>query len=211
MRHRQGDMLYETDGEGNEYQTMITNADNKAVEASIINKNRKAHETMTNITLAQSIIKGSNTDFVIEKATKLGVAQITPIKTERTIAAVSDKKLNRYEKLMLDAIKSSTRIRLPSLSKPILFNKLLETTDNYDLTLITWEAEKTNRLTNVTTKERVNNILLIIGPDGGFTESEIAEATRSGANSFTLGPRRLRAETAALAALSLVLYKLKEM
>jgi 16S rRNA (uracil1498-N3)-methyltransferase len=211
MRHKQGDMLYVTDGEGNEFQTMLKSFENKSVDASIINRTRKARETKTNVTLAQSIIKGNHMDFIIEKATELGVQEIIPVITERTIARVSVNKIDRYQKLILAAMKSSTRTRLPYITKPVSFEKLLETTASYDLALLAWEDEKHNRLSNVLSNDFLNKVLLIIGPEGGFTEKEVTKAKAYGVKCFTMGPRRLRAETAAVSALSLLLYELKEM
>jgi 16S rRNA (uracil1498-N3)-methyltransferase len=211
MRHQQGDMLYVTDGEGNEYQTMLKTYDNKSVEASIINKTRKAREPKISITLAQSAIKGNHMDFIVEKATELGVNEIIPIITERTIARISENKIDRYQKLMLAAMKSSTRTRLPYIIKPVTYEQLLESAANYDLNLLAWEDEKNDRLHNVLPADFVNKVLLIIGPEGGFTEKEVTEAKAYGVKCFSMGPRRLRAETAALSALSLLLYELKEM
>lgn len=211
MRYKPGDMLFVADGDGNEYQTMIKQIDRKFIEAEIINQSRNARESTIKITLAQSIIKGNRMDFVIEKASGLGVYEIIPTITERTIASVSDKKSQRYQKLMLAAMKSSTQTRLPYLAKPIQFKKLLETVDDYNVTLLAWEDEKTNRLSNVISKNILNKILLIVGPEGGFTDNEIKIAKISGAKYFSLGLRRLRAETAAIAALSLLLYELQEM
>ena len=211
MRHKPDDIIFVTDGQDNEFQTIIKTIDKNYIRAEIINRTRKARETTTKITLAQSVIKGNHMDLIIEKATELGVYEFVPIVTERTIASVSDKKVQRYQKLMLSAMKSSTRTHLPSLSKLINFPKLLETIDIYDLVLLAYEEEATNcRLNSVLSKNLLSKVLLIIGPEGGFTQNEVQEAKAQGVRCFSLGPRRLRAETAAMTALSLVLYELKE-
>jgi 16S rRNA (uracil1498-N3)-methyltransferase len=211
MRHKIGDMIYVTDGIGNEYQTMINKMDKRMVEASVLNRNRNARETTVKITLAQSIIKGNHLDVVIEKATELGVAEIIPIITERTIASVSEKKAERYKKLILAAMKSSTRTLLPSLVKPMIFKNLLQQFKDSDLVVLAYEDEKNTRLPDVISNNMIKNVLLIIGPEGGFTEAEISEAKTCGAKCITIGARRLRAETASIAALSILLYQLKEM
>lgn len=211
MRHKTGDMIFVTDGMDNEYQTMITTIEKNCIEADIINKTRKVREITTKVTLAQSIIKGNHMDFIIEKATELGVYEIIPIITARTIASVSEKKVERYQKLMLAAMKTSTRTRLPHLTKPMAFDKLLDAISEYDLTILAYEEEKNNRLSDVLTKKILNKVLLIIGPEGGFSSSEIKTASERGIKCFSLGRRRLRAETAAISALSLLLYEQKEM
>jgi len=210
-RHKTSDMIFVTDGTDNEYQTMITTIKKNCIEADIINKTRKVRETTTKVTLAQSIIKGNHMDFIIEKATELGVYEIIPIITARTIASVSDKKAQRYQKLMLTAMKTSTRTHLLHLTKPMIFDKLLDTFSEYDLTILAYEEEKNNRLTDVLTKKILNKVLLIIGPEGGFSSSEIKTASERGIKCFSLGIRRLRAETAAISALSLLLNEQKEM
>lgn len=210
MRHKPGDIIFVTDGRDNEYQTMIKNIEKNCIKAEIINKARKSRETTTKVTLAQSIIKENHMELIVEKATELGIQEIIPIITERTIAAISDKKAQRHQKLILAAMKSSTRTHLPCLLKPMPFNKLLDTIDVYDLALLAYEEEKNQRLADVVPNDMLSKVLLIIGPEGGFSKNEIQKAQEHKAKCFTLGPRRLRAETAALSALSLLLYELKE-
>jgi 16S rRNA (uracil1498-N3)-methyltransferase len=212
MRHKPDDIIYVTDGLDNEYQTVIKSIEKNSVKAEIFNRTRKARETTAKITLAQSVIKGNHMDDIIEKATELGVSEIQPIITARTIASLSDKKAQRYQKLMLSAMKTSTRTHLPCLSKLTDYQKLLETVDNYELALLAYEEEATNnRLKNILQHDYINKVLLIIGPEGGFNKEEVQKAKTRGVKCFSLGPRRLRAETAAITALSLLLYELKEM
>ncbi len=212
MRHKPDDIIYVTDGQDNEYQTIIKKIEKNTIKAEIFNRTRKARETTAKVTLAQSVVKGNHMDDIIEKATELGVFEIQPIITDRTIASLSDKKAQRYEKLMLSAMKSSTRTHLPCLSKLINYQQLLETTDNYDLALLAYEEEATsNRLNNFVPQDLVSKVLLIIGPEGGFNNEEVQQAKKYGVKCFSIGPRRLRSETAAITALSLLLYELKEM
>ncbi|MEO0083555.1 MAG: RsmE family RNA methyltransferase [candidate division WOR-3 bacterium] len=211
MRHKIGDVIYVTDGEGTEYQVVITKIGNKNIEAEILTKNRKPREPKCQITLAASIIKGKHMDLVVEKATELGVYNILPVLTERTIARISEKKAERYQKIMLSAMKSSTRTYLPALLKPMKFDELLKTANNYDLAILAYEDEDTkNRLADTIKENLLHKVLLIIGPEGGFTAEEIKLAKQHNVRCFSLGLRRLRAETAAITALSLLLYELKE-
>ncbi|MCX8015306.1 MAG: 16S rRNA (uracil(1498)-N(3))-methyltransferase, partial [candidate division WOR-3 bacterium] len=211
MRHKSGDIIYVTDGEGNEYQVAITKIGSNNIEAEILTKNRKPREPICQITLAPSIIKGKHMDLIIEKTTELGVYNILPIITERTVASISEKKAERYQKIILSATKSSTRTYLPTLLKPIKFDDLLKTTNNYDIAILAYEDEDThNRLADILKSDFLQKVLLIIGPEGGFTANEIQLAKAHNVQCFSLGPRRLRAETAAITALSLLLYELKE-
>lgn len=210
MRHKVGDVIYVTDGEGNEYQCTIDKINNH-IEANIVNINRKAREPKIKIALAQSVIKGFRMDIVIEKATELGVNEIIPVITDRTIAQVSERKVERFKNIAYAALKSSTRTLLPQISSPITFSQLLNRIYDYDLALLAWEEEKQHRLADIIPAQQFRKILLIIGPEGGFSEEEIQKTLKLGVRCFTLGPRRLRAETAAITALSLLMYELKEM
>ncbi|MBS4016175.1 MAG: RNA methyltransferase, partial [Candidatus Latescibacteria bacterium] len=120
-------------------------------------------------------------------------------------------KLERFKKIILTAIKSSTRTHIPSLQKPTTLENLLPAFADYDLVVLAYEDEKKLRLADIIRDRIYTNILLIIGPEGGFTKNEIAQAQSFGAQPITIGARRLRAETAAIAALSILLYQLKEM
>lgn len=211
MRHKIGEMLYVTDGIGNEYQTMIKKIDNKLIEASILNQSRNTREPRVRISLAQSVIKISHMDLIVEKSTELGVHDIIPIISHRTIARISETKIERYQKVMMTAMKTSIRTHLPHISKSIKFNDLLQIFKNYDQVILAYEDEKKNRLADIISNNILNRILLIIGPEGGFTNEEIDQAINNNAKCITIGQRRLRSETAAIAALSLLLYQLKEM
>ncbi|MEO0092517.1 MAG: RsmE family RNA methyltransferase [candidate division WOR-3 bacterium] len=210
MRHKIGDVIYVTDGEGNEYQCTIDKINND-IEANIVNVNRKAREPKLKVTLAQSIIKGFRMDIIIEKATELGISEIIPVITERTIAQVSEKKAERFKNIAFAAIKSSTRTLLPQISSPLTFSQLLNKINDYDLAILAWEEEKQKRLADIIGGRNFRKILLIIGPEGGFSKDEVQKTLNFGVKCFSLGPRRLRAETAAIAALSLLMYELKEM
>ena len=209
LRHKVGDRISVVDGQGNEYSCSISVINRDSLTAEIIAKTRLAREPIVEVTLGAGIIKGNKLDPVAEMATELGVRQIVPLITERTVANVTALKLLRMRMLSVAALKSSTRTLLPEIKPPMPFAAFLSESSQYDLKLIAWEDERQSRLDDVVTT-RPRRVALIIGPEGGFPEHEIALARNHGFLSFSMGPRRLRAETACIAALTMVLYQLRE-
>jgi 16S rRNA (uracil1498-N3)-methyltransferase len=252
LRHKVGDQIIVVDGRGNEYQCTITEINQGELVAEIITQSRLAREPLVQVTLGASIIKGNKLDVVVQMATELGVTQIVPLITERTIGQVTPAKLSRLRLISVAALKSSTRTMLPVIRPPMGVAEFLaeeprvntesETTGkhgltripenpnpcspvfirgsevcssvvsaaSFDLKLIAWEDEKRTRLDDVmTTAPR--RVALIIGPEGGFPESEVELARQHGFRPFSMGPRRLRAETACITALAMVLYRLHEL
>jgi 16S rRNA (uracil1498-N3)-methyltransferase len=210
MRHKIGDVIYVTDGEGIEYQAEITKIASQYLEAKILNKNYAPREPKVKITLAQCIIKGPRMDFVVEKATELGIYELIPVSSERTVAALTSNKLRRYQNIAISAMKSSLRTSLPRIQKLFSLKDVIGSASNYDLALMGWEEEKDTHLFNIS-KSNFNSLLLIIGPEGGFSSKEVLWAKENNILLFSLGARRLRAETAAIAALSVLLFKVQDL
>jgi 16S rRNA (uracil1498-N3)-methyltransferase len=209
LRHEVGEQIMVVDGEGNEYRCSIASIGKREVICDIISKTRRTREAITEVTLAPAITKGTKLDLVVEMATELGAGQIQPLKTARTIAGLTPARLKRFEKLAIAALKSSTRTMLPRIRAPLDFEQFVKDSNYYDLKLIAYEEERHARLNEVVTP-RPSRVALVIGPEGGFTESEITFAQAQGFRTFTMGPRRMRAETACIVGLSMLLYELKE-
>jgi len=209
LRHQVGEQILVVDGQGNEYRCAIAEIGKRAVTCDIMSKTRRAREAITEVTLAPGITKGSKLDLVVETATELGVGQIAPLRTARTIAGLTPARLQRFEKLAIAALKSSTRTMLPRIRAVTDFEQFVKDSNYYDVKLIAYEGEKQTRLPGLVNR-RPSRVALIIGPEGGFTEPEIAYAQAQGFQTFSLGPRRLRAETACIVALTMLMYELKE-
>ncbi len=152
------------------------------------------------ITLAQAITK-KHMDFIVQKATELGVAAIIPLITERTIARPD--KSDRWREIALEACKQSGNNWLPDISVPRPLARVV--TGSYDLKLIAALTPGTVPLR----VQRVRSVLLLIGPEGDFTPAEVEQARAAGCVPVSLGPLTLRAETAALYALSVLHHELQ--
>ena len=161
------------------------------------------------IVVAQGVPKGQKMDFIVEKLTELGVAAIVPLQSERTVVSdVSPNKLERWRRLAKTAAQQCGRATIPAVEDPATLEELLARANAFDLTLIPWElaepAPLRERLPALL--EGAKRVLLIIGPEGGFSHAEAAAAQAAGAHAISLGKRILRTETAGLAAVAIIGY-----
>lgn len=161
------------------------------------------------IVVAQGLPKGQKMDFIVEKLTELGVAAIVPLQSERAVVSdVSPNKLERWRRLAKTAAQQCGRATIPVIENPATLEGLLADVNEFDLALIPWElaepAPLRERLPALL--EGVKRVLLIIGPEGGFSHAEAAAAQAAGAHAISLGTRILRTETAGLAAVAIIGY-----
>lgn len=161
------------------------------------------------ITIAQGVPKGQKMDFVVEKLTELGAASVIPLRSERTIVAdVSPNKLERWRRLAKTAAQQCGRSEVPAIADPVSWDDLIRSFGQYDCVLLPWELAQ-----RVPLRERLpelvrnaQRILVLIGPEGGFSHAEAESAQRAGAVPISLGSRILRTETAALVVVALLTY-----
>lgn len=161
------------------------------------------------LTLAQGIPKGQKMDFVVEKATELGVARILPFFSERTVGAGPRAgKVERWRRLARSAAQQSGRSDVPDVEEPLDWSGLVARMPGFQRTLVPWELAQTPQLRLVLPDvlAGVSEVLVVIGPEGGLSHAEAEEAAAAGARLISLGPRVLRTETAGLVACSAVLY-----
>jgi 16S rRNA (uracil1498-N3)-methyltransferase len=149
-------------------------------------------------------LKGDHLTQVCSQATELGVSRIIPFESARTVGRLSPAKLERLHAVSLAALKSSTRTVLPTIDAPVEFDRLLELDGEFDQVLVAYEDETGPGLDNVL-KRNARSVLIVVGPEGGFEPTEIQALKAAGATSFSLGPRRLRAETAAVTVAAITL------
>ena len=191
--------------------------DKKEAIVKIIKKLEINNESNIEIHLFQGLPKSSKMDLIVQKATELGVKEITPIITERVIVKneIGEfKKIDRYMRIALEACKQSKRSIIPDIKTPLEFDGLLTKLKEMDLILVPYENEEGYGIKNVIkdiTEKDIKKIGIIIGPEGGFEESEINILKELGAYIITLGPRILRTETAGFVCISLIMYELGDL
>lgn len=210
LRLREGDGVLVFDGTGKEYSVCLGSLDADAV-GCIMDEYMAETESPVRLTLVQSLPKGEKIDLILQKCTELGVAEFLIMETERTVPHISREKLpsrlDRWQSIIIEACEQSGRVRVPTLDGVLSLKSALDRTRGAGPVLIAWEGEKWNTLSSsIVSTDRA---ILIVGPEGGFTQQEVATATQAGATPVSLGPRTLRAETAAIVGSSLIISDLE--
>ena len=177
-------------------------------------KRRRIGEPVALLTLAQGVLKGEKFELLIQKATEIGVSRIIPMLSERTVADPGKNKKTRWINIAKSAMKQCGRSIIPEITNPLPLPKVLSRGIDCSYRFIA-HADKDskslpyyfNSTDNLTNKKA----LIVIGPEGGFTKDEVTLACDQGFVKISLGPRRLRAETAGIVLSSLVLSQLGEL
>jgi len=205
---------------GKNYESEIEKIDKNSVICKIKREIESSSESNINIDILQGLPKADKMELIIQKSTELGAKEITPVNMERCIVKINakdeSKKINRWQKIAEVAAKQSRRDIIPKVNNIINLKDLEKKESNYDCILVTYEKEESNTLKNelIKLKEVLKvkkniNIAVVIGPEGGFAESEIENLTNIGCKIITLGKRILRTETVALVMTSIILYELE--
>jgi 16S rRNA (uracil1498-N3)-methyltransferase len=207
LRLKVGDKLELLDGTGSVYTAEIETIEKNKVSCNVLDSRKQTAESKTQVTLAQCLPKAKKMDLIIQKCTELGVAKIIPTLSERAIA--KGEKLPRWQKIAKEAAEQSGRASIPEISPLTKFEDVLKLKDQYDLALIPWELEKETTLKKVLSTHRPNHLLIVIGPEGGFSQKEIEQAQQAGCQPISLGRNILRTETAGLAVMAMIMYELE--
>lgn len=214
LRLREGDLVDVSDSVQWEYQAEIVSVDEDEVLLAICDKQAFAREPEISVTLYQGIPKAGKMETIIQKCVELGVYAVTPVFMERTVVVEKgnfSKKLERWQKISDEAVKQCKRGIIPEIRQQLQFDGMLRQLDSYDLVLFPYENE-TGRtikdcLRGLETKPRT--VAIVIGPEGGFADSETEKLDRAGAERVSLGKTILRTETAGMAALAMTMYELE--
>lgn len=206
---------------GREYLIEIREASKKEVIGKILKGTKLKTEPRVSITLVQGLPKKDKMDFIVQKATELGVKKVIPVITQRTIVKLDREKAKarqvRWQRIALEAAKQSGRAIIPEVDGVTTFVQSLNNISEENLNLIPWEEEETTSLKKVLKRHTshishpTSQITVFIGPEGGFTLEEVRAAKERGAIPVSLGPRLLRTETAGLATLAMILYELGDL
>jgi 16S rRNA (uracil1498-N3)-methyltransferase len=205
LRLRVGQVLTLFNGRGGEHAASIDKAHGGEVTVSVGEHAAIERESPFPVTLAQGISRGERMDLVVQKATELGVSRLVPLLTERSVvrldAQQADRKFNHWRAVAIAACEQCGRNRLPDVALPTQFRDFLRQAPEGGTRLLL-SPEATRRIEDVPRPERGATVL--IGPEGGLSEEEQQDAQASGFTAVRLGPRILRTETAAIAAITLL-------
>ncbi len=198
--------IYELSDNSDVYLAEIETARKSAVSFRITEKLERAPASVQ-ITLIPALIKFDRLEWLIEKATELGVATIQPFeatRSERGLAQAAVKRLARWERIGLEASQQSRRAVLPCIAAPVRFAKALETDANVRLLLDEGPDAAPILKSLPQTRTPTDHVACLLGPEGGWTDEEREQAVRAGWISCGLGGNILRAETAGIAALAII-------
>ena len=207
-----GDKLCIFDENGWEYRAVITSKSSRLVEVRLLEKSPPRKELSVTFVLGQALPKAQKMDFIVQKATELGISTIVPFCSTRSVPRLDDersqRKHNRWQKIALEATKQCGRRIVPKIERIMSFEELLEKWSDNSLKIMLWEDEKNSNLKKVLKDTRPSeSIISLIGPEGGFTEDEVAMARRVGFKTVSLGRYTLRTETAGLCLLGILHYE----
>ncbi|MDD3814818.1 MAG: 16S rRNA (uracil(1498)-N(3))-methyltransferase [Desulfocapsaceae bacterium] len=212
LRLHVGSQIQLFDGTGMRYLAEITNIGRQIV-ARILTADADQQEGRVMLHVEQAMLKNAKMDFVVEKCTELGVASFTPFVSSRCQGKLDDeqrgnKRQQRWQRIVESACKQCSRPRPMELKESLSFAALSASAslEQHTLHILFWEEEKASSLHDLPPFTDYEQIHLLLGPEGGFSKEEVELASRSGYTSVTLGPRILRAETATVAAVSIVRY-----
>jgi len=209
LRLKVGARVLFFDGRGGECEAELEQLGSHEITARIISCRQEDAERCR-VSLAQGLLTGQKMDLVVQKATELGLSTIIPF-TSRYCATreASANKIQRWQRIAREACKQCQRTREPEILPVTTWTECLAKADEHDLTVVFWEKETTHTLEDLRTligQRPPASLLFLIGSEGGLADEEIAQAREKNAQIITLGKRILRAETASIAAATLVQY-----
>lgn len=200
LRMQTGQELMLFNGQGGQYPATILEVGKKQVQVQLAELDPSEVESPLHIHLGQVISRGDKMEFTIQKSVELGVNTITPLFSERCGVKLSgerlDKKLEQWQKIAISACEQCGRSRLPAIHAPLTLGEWLEQTAA-ELKLVLHPVAEP-----LTGHARPASLAFLIGPEGGLSDAEVAQAQRAGYQAARLGPRVLRTETAPVVALS---------
>jgi 16S rRNA (uracil1498-N3)-methyltransferase len=212
LRLKPGDKIRVFDGEGFEYDASIHQFFADRVEIKITRKFPGTKESPVQIGVAQALLKEKKMDRLLRHLCELGMTRWIPFLSERSVPRPGEKRLSvreqRWAKIVKESCKQCQRAKLPEISKTLTFNDVLEYGLSGDLQIIFYENEPATlkSLIKPDPQSPPRKIILILGPEGGFSDPEIERARAAGCVVAGLGSRILRAETAAIAACTLMQF-----
>lgn len=216
LRMKAGENIYISTGEDNaSYDCVIEELKEDEVVCTIVAKLEEGLELPSKIYLFQGLPKADKMEWIIQKTVELGVFEIIPVATKRSVVKLDEKKakskVQRWQGISEAAAKQSKRRLIPNVTEVVSFKQALEMAEQMDVKLLPYEcAEGMPK-----TKQLLQNIgsgkevAIFIGPEGGFAPEEVAMATEKGFEPITLGRRILRTETAGMTVLAWIMYQLE--
>ncbi len=222
LRLKEGDVIDVSDTVEWEYRASIISISAEEVHLRILYKQAFSAEPRTRITLFQGIPKQSKMETIIQKNVELGIQRIVPVFMERTVVVDKGsfhKKINRWQKVADETVKQCKRGIIPTVDDAAGMDDVIGELADFDLVILPYENEKNTTIKDVLLEVtnplalemfgKPEQIAVIIGPEGGFSEKEAEAIIKAGGKSVSLGKTVLRTETAGMAAVAMIMYELE--
>lgn len=212
LRLKIGDQVTVCAGEGQDYQVKLMEFAKEEVIGQVLAVQPSLGEPQTKVVLVQGLPKGDKFEYIIQKCTELGVREIWPVVTQRTVVQLDEKKAGqrqqRWQRVALEACKQAGRGVIPQVRGLQKWSQVWANLPPDALVILPWESAQEQHLKQVLENGAMGRTIFIcIGPEGGFEQSEVQMAEIHGAQVVTLGSRILRTETAGMTALAMTLYQ----
>ncbi|MBN3037807.1 MAG: 16S rRNA (uracil(1498)-N(3))-methyltransferase [Candidatus Omnitrophica bacterium] len=213
MRLKKGDEIQFFDGTGKVYFGHIVDVHPKQLKVEIENVWKQTVSSRIEVTLVQSLPRKNKIEYIIEKCTELGIQTIIPTQTARTVVRLDKQKISarlmRWRKIAQEAAKQCGRTELPKVDGLLPWVEILSLVQRYDLKLLPCLSGDTRRLKDVLrNNQKAEKIVILVGPEGGFTAEERNQACSAGCIPVSLANQTLKSDTAAISALTMVNYEL---
>ncbi|MGN1208274.1 MAG: RsmE family RNA methyltransferase [Christensenellales bacterium] len=214
LRFKVGDRLCVIDGSGTDYVCEIEQIGKKNLILKIVEMKDNNSETISNVTVFQALVKNDKIELIIQKLTELGVKNFIPFESEFCQVKKNTTRLDRLEKISIEALKQSGRSKKVEISKILDFDQMIQELKNFDKVVFAYE----NSVSNLTKQDLQDacgkpfeNVAIIVGSEGGFSAKENEQIIKQpNVKQISMGNRILRAETASISLTSVVMFLLDE-
>lgn len=219
LRMAVGDSILVFDGSGTEYLARLVSIDKNLCRAEILESKASLSEPKIRVSLFQGLPKSGKMETIIQKAVELGVYEVFPVIMDRCVVQINsqsagEEKAKRWNKISLEASKQCGRGIVPTVHPPITFDEAIKKLNSLEVSLMPYEElghQGAYGLREILTEHSAaTSFGVMVGPEGGFSDSEAKRALENGINTFGLGPRILRTETVASAVIPVIMYHKNE-
>lgn len=210
LRLKNGDEIRLFNGDGSEYVAIIDSNDRATTKVTVAGSQPGISLPDPSIDLALALLKADRFEWALQKVTELGVSRIVPLVTEHSVIALrvdrAERRQKRWKRIVIEAAEQSGRCTVPEIASVSTLVDLLAEPTGHQMILL-WENEQRTLLSSMQF-DSMRPLLLVVGPEGGFSDAELDLATHAGAATASLGKLTLRSETAAVAATAIVAGRL---
>lgn len=218
LRLNEGDKININNCNGKEFLGRIEEITKTRIEVELLEELDINNESPIDVYLYQGFPRSTKMDLIVQKCTELGIKEVTPVITERVSSSLGEikkdtKKLERWNRIAFEACKQSKRTLIPVVNEVIYFKDLVEELREMGLIVVPYENAENYGMKQMikNMQGEVKRVAIVIGPEGGFEESEVEALKEINAHIVTLGPRILRTETAGFTCLTLLMYELGDL